>query len=234
MILLAFAANISAQEPNINGSELWEKVITYHDPKGIWEKFSGKVHLISVHANSNIYDEEFEVQKEQDLYQAKRFAKDVIAIRGIKNGKCFNSVNGDNSPTDEDVKKYNLSCEDTKMYKEHHTCHIGLPMELKISGVQVQDEVEMVEFQGKDRLALKFIGYADKVKHPYYAGEWTLFIDPNTFAMKGMDFKSPDWNVYFIAYGEIEVNGIKMPMVKNYFNSNDDSHRFTDNFTLVK
>jgi hypothetical protein len=155
----------------------------------------------------------------------------VIGV--IKNEECFHSVNG-NKPSDEDIKKFNLSCENTKEYKEHHTCHIGLPMELKLAGVQVQDEVEKVEFQGNDHLALRLDGYVDKVKHPYYAGSWTLYVDPNTYAMKGMDFKSPDWNVYFIAHGEIEVNGIKMPMIKNYFNSKDDSHRFTDNFTLVK
>ena len=130
MLLLTFGTNISAQKlnkeekkPTINGSELWQKVINYHDPKVIWEKFNGKVHLISVHANGNFSDEELEVQKEKDFYQCKRFVKDVIAIKGIKNGKCFHSVNGENKPTDDDVKKYNLSCEDTKMTKEHHTCH---------------------------------------------------------------------------------------------------------------
>ena len=221
------------KDPVLNGPELWQKTIAYHDPDGIWEKFNGKVHLISVHANGNVYNEELEIQKEKNFYQSKRFVKDVIAIRGIRDGKAFYSVNGNNNPSKDEIKRYNLSTARIQQHKEHHTCHIGLPMELKSAGVEVLDKVENVEFRGKNCYALSFRGDPQKVKHEYYAGDWTLYIDPETFAMVGVNFNSEDWNSYFVAHGEIEINGIKMPMIKNYFNKND-SYRFTDNFTKVK
>lgn len=236
----ALPRTVSAQEVTITGKELWAKTIAYHDPQGKWATFSGKVHLVTTFSNGTSSEEELEVRKPDDFYQSTRIAGNVKAVKGIKNGACFNAVDGNNKPSAAQIEEYYLDCENVLQFmKEHHSCHLGLPMELKTPGVEAEGKVTWENFQGRKCYALKLIGTPQAVKHPYYAGTWILYIDPVTYAMRGMRvqteaFKAMGfYNCYIVAMGELEVGGIKMPQIRNYF-SEDDSYALTDAFTLVK
>ena len=236
---LALPSSLSAQEVTITGKELWAKTIAYHDPQGKWAAFSGKVHLVTTFSNGTFGEEELEVRKPEDFYQSTRVAGNVKAVKGVRNGACFNAVDG-NKPSAAQIEEYSLDCENVLQFmKEHHACHLGLPMELKLHGMEAEGKVISENFQGRKCYALKLVGKPGVVKHPYYAGTWILYIDPVTYAMRGMRvqteaFKAMGfYNCYIVAIGELEVGGIKMPQIRNYFRE-DDSYAVTDAFTLVK
>jgi hypothetical protein len=233
-------STVGAQEVALTGNELWSKTIAYHDPQGKWATFSSKVHLVTTFSNGTYGEEEFEIRKSDDFYQSTRFAGKVKAVKGVRNGACFNAVDGNNKPSAAQIEEYGLDCEIVLQFmKEHQSCHFGLPMELKTPGVEAEGRVTWENFQGRKCYTLKLVGNPQVVKHPYYAGTWILYIDPVTYAMRGMRvqteaFKAMGfYNCYIVAMGELEVGGIKMPQIRNYFRE-DDSYAVTDAFTFVK
>jgi hypothetical protein len=227
------AQNVEPADMKLTGQQLWEKCISYHDPEGKWLVFEGKVHINTIRSKSDISGAEIlQIQKPEDFYQSTIIDFDVKAIKGIKEGKCFHAVNGNYEPSDEQIEKYKISCEDASISKEHHTCHFGLPMQLKTSGVVVQEKVKSEIFYGTICHVLTLIGETSAVKHPYYEGTWQLYIDPVSYAMKGLRWQSEEHSgIYEVFINELEVGGIIMPQVKVVFMNEDDSHYYTDIFT---
>jgi len=145
-----------------------------------------------------VVEEVIEINKPENFYKCTRVDGDVKAIKGIKNSKYFFAINEDPKPSEKLVKKYGLTEDNTSLFKEHHTCHFGLPMELKTSGMTVEDKVEVVEHDGRKCYALTFIGMSDKVRHSYYKGKIILYVDTVTFAMRGTKWESTENPVYMI------------------------------------
>ena len=223
------------EKVNISGQELWEKTIAYHDPNGKWDSYAGKMHMVTVIGKNQVFEEIIEINKTENFYKCTWIDKDTEVIKGIKNGEYFFGINEDSNPSEQLKSQYGLSEDNTSSFKEHHTCHFGLPMELKTSGMTVEENVEVVEHDGRKYFALTFIGMPDKVKHLYYEGKLVLYIDPVTFGMRKIEREStkypPD---YTILSGEIDVNNVIIPHMKGVFRSEDDIHRWSSIYTTIK
>ena len=147
-------------------SELLDKAIAFHDPQQKWNNYSGKVHLETIFSDGNAYGGEIiEVQTKENYYKATGITN--MTIKGIQNGVIFREVNGDKNPNEEAIKKYNLDDETIGMIKWWQYIHLGLLMEIKASGMELDDKVETIKFQGNDCLALTFNYDAGKVKNEY-------------------------------------------------------------------
>jgi len=235
MNCLLYAQDKQTEETDILGQELWEKTIAYHDPHGKWDSYEGIMHMVTVIGKNRVVEEVIEINKAENYYKCTRIDGDVKAIKGIKNSKFFCAINEDTDPSEELIKKYGLTKDNTSGFKEHHTCHFGLPMELKTSGITVEDKVVVVEFDGRKCYALTFIGMADRVTQAYYEGKLILYVDMFTFAMRGIDSEPTEYpKNYTILSGVIEVNGIKIPHVKSTFRSEDDIHLWSSIYTTIK
>ncbi|MDR8389570.1 DUF6503 family protein [Aliifodinibius sp. S!AR15-10] len=221
-------------ESTISGSKLWERTINYHDPNHNWSNFSGKIHMVTTFSNGTFSQEELEIHNPDEFYQSTLLEGSSKAVKGVKKGECFNAVNGDENVNEEQINQYNIGCESAFLFKEHHTAHVGLPMELKVAGLKIQEElVEKVNFEGRECYALQLIGQSEEVRHPYWEGIFTMYTDVDTYAMHGFKREGGLYPGYFVAVGELELEGIRMPQVKNYFSLEDSSHLLTDVFTYV-
>jgi hypothetical protein len=70
------------------------------------------------------------------------------------------------------------------------------------------------------------------VKHPYYEGTWTLFIDPESYAMRGFRVQNELFSDISCTYeGELEVGGVRMAQAKTCYQ--DDVYFATDIFSYV-
>ncbi len=235
MTSLSNAQKMQPEETDIKGEELWEKTIAYHDPHGKWDSYKGIMHMVTVIGKNRVVEEVIEINKPENYYKCTRIDGDLKAIKGFKNGKYFYAINEDTDPSEELAKKYGLTEENTSGFKVHHTCHFGLPMELKTSGVTVEDKVVVVEYDGRKCYALTFNGMSDLVSHDYYEGELVLYIDTVTFAMRGIKREPTEYPKYYIILsGEIEVNSIKIPHIQAGFRGEDDTHWWSSIFTTIK
>lgn len=211
--------------------EILNKAIAFHDPQQKWADYSGKVHLMTIFSNGNSSGGEIiEIQTKEGFYQTTKLPAKVVM--GIKNGECFREVDGNKNPDEDVIKKNNLGDENINVYKNWHYFHFGILMELKASGLILEDKVETVKFQGEDCLALKFSYDVNKVKNEFYKGSnWTVYIDPVNFTIKG--FKEVGvMNRCAVFSGILTLNGLKLPLCRTYFKNEDNSFYMVDIFML--
>lgn len=212
-------------------TEVINKAIAFYDPQQKWADYSGKVKLITVFPNGNSSGGEIiDIQTKGNSYHCTGISSKII--KGIKNGECFREVDGNKSPGEDLIKKYGLDDETIRQYKDWHYSHFGILMELKASGLVLEDKIENVKFQGNDCLALKFTYNAAKIKNESYKdSNWTFYIDPINSSILG--FKEVGMMNRFVVFsGIFTVNGLKLPLCRTYFNNADNSFVMVDVFML--
>ena len=130
------------------------------------------------------------------------------------------------------IKRYDLDCDRIHYIRELHYCHFGLLMELKNSGLILQKEVEKVKFNGDNCLSLTFLCDTSKIINHYFNNlNFIVYLDPGDYSIKGMKWFGR-LNAYVVFSGVLNVNGIKIPLSKAYFSSDDKSLKFIDIFSL--
>lgn len=223
--LTGFLQKTSAQ----TAGEVLKKAIAFHDPEQKWTDYSGKVFLSTTFADGrNSGGEIIEVGTGEDYYKCIRLSSKITW--GIKNGEVFREVEGNKSPDADMIKKSGTSDESIQQYKGWHYFHFGILSELKASGLVLDEKVETVKFQGNDCLSLQFICDDNKLKDEFYKGtNWTLFIDPDDFSLRGLR-ETGLMNRYAILSGILNINGLKLPLCRVWFNNEDNSFFMADVF----
>jgi hypothetical protein len=227
IIFTGLLPKISAQ----TSVEILNRAIAFHDPLQKWADYSGKVHLMTIFSDGRTSGGEIiEIQTKENFYQCTGISSKII--KGIKNDACFREVDGNKSPGEDLIKKFNLDDETIHQYKGWHYFHLGILMELRASGLVLEDKIENAKFQGNDCLALKFTYNASKIKNEFYKdSNWTFYINPINYSVIG--FKEVGvMNRYAVFSGIITLNGLKIPLCRTYFNNADNSFIMVDIFTL--
>jgi hypothetical protein len=215
--------------------EILKKAIAFCDFYQDWDNYYGKIRLRTFWENGNNSDEIIEIQTKENFYQSSLSSGDMKFTRGVKNGKCFQEINGNKNPGDELIKEYGLDCKSIHYYKEHHYCHFGLLMELKTSGLVLQKRVETTKFSGNKCLALTFKCDTTRIRNDYFSetNSIIVYLDPENYSMKGIK-EFGKMNFYIVFSGILNVNRIKIPLCKTYFNSDDNSLKWIDVFSIAE
>jgi hypothetical protein len=242
IILIAFFWILLKKYPDIfhrktegsSGEEILNKAIISSDFYNSWRNYHGKIRLRTVRENGNYSDEIIEIGTKENFYKTIRIEGNERLVKGIKDGKCFLEINGNKKPDPEQIASSGIDCNNIEWMKEHHYCHFGMLMELKASGLVLQNKVEHSKFSGYDCLALTFKGDSSIVKKGYFAGNnFTVFLNPSNYTMRGIQWVG-EMNTYVVFSGTITVNGIKMPLCRTYYNSSDNSLQLIDVFSLAE
>jgi hypothetical protein len=107
-------------------------------------------------------------------------------------------------------------------------------MELKSSGLTLQKKVERTKFNGQECITLTFLNDTAKVKKEYFAKDnCIVFLDPLNYTMKGIKWFG-ETNMTILFSGTLSVNKIKIPLCRTYFNSNDNSLKWIDVFSIAE
>jgi hypothetical protein len=208
---------------NLTGKEILERTIKYHDPNGLWDNYKGKLFEVTVFASNYVVKENIEIDKPNDFYLSTCFQDFGTLKRGIDKGKNIFSLNG-KPDIPEDIKEnWGISDDGIKQFREQHYGHFGLPMVYKKSGMTIQDEVKIVDFDGRRCYAVTFIGKPDLIINSFYTGEQILYIDMNNFSMRGLRWKMPETEGVQIFEGEVDINGIKIVHVKCAFDKDGNA-----------
>ncbi|PRX57122.1 DUF6503 family protein [Flagellimonas meridianipacifica] len=225
-IALLFLGAIQTFSQDITATQLLDKAISYHDPNNQWKGFNTTFHVVmetpkssdrksSIHLN--IPKEFFELEVEKDgVRYAYRFEKE----------NCTTSLNGSDTVSDDDRKKYRLTCERGRLMKNYYTYLYGLPMKLKDPGTNLDNTVERKVFKGKEYLVLK-VNYDKDVGDDI----WYFYFDPITFAMEVYQFYHDEQKgdgEYILLKDIEEINGIKMPKTRAWYYNSDDTYLGTD------
>jgi hypothetical protein len=225
--------NAQDSKTNLNGKEILERTIRYHDANGLWDNYKGKLFEVTVFPNNYVVKETIEIDRPNDFYLSTCFQDFGTLKRGINKGKNIFSLN-DKPDIPEIIKEnWGISDDGIKRFREGHYVNFGLPMVYKKSGMTIQDEVKITDFDGRKCYAVTFIGKPDLIVNPYYSGEHILYVDMNNFSMRGMRWIFGDIDYYVIFAGEIEINGIKIVHAKCVFDKNGNQIFTSTNFPIT-
>jgi hypothetical protein len=228
-LLLIFTVFVSYQtlfkRRSVNGyksEDILNKAIAVCDPLSSWANYTGKIRIIYEKPDGKIYsDQIIEIQTKENYYKCSSvFFGKFKVISGIQDGKCF--IDAEN-PEAYEIKQIGFNDKLISGLKDHHYCIFGLLMQLKSSGLTLNDQVEINKFQGQDCFVLSFSGDSTKVGSDYFkANEWTVYIDQVTYFLKGYNSKGKfNWTSSFSGY--FTVGDIKIPLTRINYNTVDNS-----------
>ncbi len=225
LTLLLFLLSSTFSFAQLTGDQLLNKAIEYHDPQGKWDSFSGTLFVTMETPKRPDRDSEIQIDLPNEFFKVKATQGGNTTIYSVDKGKCSIQFNG-NTPTDEEKKENNLSCDRANLYKNYYTYLYGLPMKLKDKGTKIDPKVETKTFKGKEYLVLK-VTYDEAVGSDI----WYFYFDPKTYAMEVYQFFKKDQPIsgeYILLSGMQTVNGIKMPKTRAWYYNKDDKYLGTD------
>ena len=224
-ILILFIPWISLSQI-LNGNELLDKAIQYHDPQNQWNTFNGSFQVTMEIPDKSDRKTNITIDLPNEYFYSKAIRDSIMIEFSLKKEKCEVLFNGANNYSEEIAKEHRLSCERAHMYKDYYTYLYGLPMKLKDPGTIIHEEVELRNAFGKDYLVLK-VSYTEEV------GEdtWYFYFNSKTYAMEVYQFfhdESKNDGEYIMLSDEEIVQGIRMPKVRAWYMNKDDKYLGTD------
>lgn len=210
----------------LNGEELLNKAIEYHDPNDLWKSFNGQFLVTMETPNKSDRNTEITIDILNEFFNSKALRDSTTIVFTVEKELCEITYNGSKEFSEEIAKEYRLNCDRAKMYRNYYTYLYGLPMKLKDPGTVIHEEVETITFQGKEYLVLK-ASYEEEVG----SDVWYFYFDPKSFAMEVYQFfhvESENDGEYILLNGEEVINGIKMPKTRAWFMNKDDKYLGTD------
>lgn len=210
----------------LSSLQIFEETVKYYDSDGIWDKFSGEMHMTSLR-NGNLTSQEISINNNTNVYKCIRNRKDGIYVKGVKNEESFFSINGKEYSADEIPEKYqkypySLSEYYAQTYKEHHTLHFSIPLALKKAGALPIEGVGKKYVFGKQCSSITFTEYPNHFEQGYYGSQITLYVIPEEgHKIHAVHFDN-GWGdakegTIVLFDGEINVEGIKVPASKLTF-----------------
>lgn len=212
-----------------SAEEIFEKSIQFHDPRGKWENYSGKLKMNVCFTNDgNTYGSEIvEIDVPNDFYKWTRLINGFKIVKGKKDGEIFFSVNGNSNPTGFERKTFAINETNINMMKELHYWHFGQFNYLRNAGVKLQEDVKKEIFDGKECFLLSFTGDSSEVINPYFIGENIFCVDSKTFEIVGCIYSDG----YLKIQGKIDINGLKIPAVETWYDKETNQLRGTTLFS---
>tara|TARA_B110000971_G_scaffold140664_1_gene143786 strand:+ start:249 stop:956 length:708 start_codon:yes stop_codon:yes gene_type:complete len=224
-LLLVLFISVAAFAQKITGDELLEKSINFHDPTRNWETFHGELIVTMETPNGVPRKSSIRINLPEQYFSVKTIRDTITTTYTIRKRDCNIAINGNENPSEEQIKKFSLSCERANMYKNYYTYLYGLPMKLKDEGTIIDQTVTTKKFKGKEYLVLK-VNYSKEVGKD----TWYFYFNPKTYAMEVYQFfkEEKDSGEYILLSGLETINDIKMPKKRAWYYNKDEGYLGTD------
>jgi hypothetical protein len=109
-------------------------------------------------------------------------------------------------------------------------------MELRASGMILDEKVKIKKFNGDDCLVMDFTCDTTRIKIRFFKNSsWIIYLDPENYKIKGWEVDGLSGLKGIAVYtGNFVINGINIPMVKTYYSTIDKSFLAIDLFSNTK
>lgn len=214
-LLFVFLFSFAAFAQSISATELLEKSIQYHDPKGIWGAEMHELFLRETRPGGADRTTTIRIDLNNSTFSIDQMRDGHQLFSEIKNEECRFQLDGNSEVSEEDLKKYRLNCERTGMLRNYYTYLWGLPMKLKDPGTIIDSKVTATDFEGQKSLALK-VTYDEAVGKDI----WYFYFHPETYALIGYRFyhdESKNDGEYITLEGEESLSSLRLPKTRKWY-----------------
>ena len=219
VVLSASAQTIPSAE------EVLQKSIAYHG-MAAWGAQHHRFTLKEIRPNGSDRTTVIDIDNVRGGFavQSEREGNRVEA--SVRGGDCTAAVNGSAEIADDLRKRYRLSCDGIRWWRDYYDYLYGLPAKLQDPGTRLAADAETATFQGREVLALKVTYDAD-------VGEdtWYFYVDPSTYALSGCRFyhdESKNDGEYIVFEGEVVQGSLRLPKTRRWYMNADDAYLGAD------
>lgn len=226
ILLTILLLTFQLHSQTLNGTQLLEKALQYHDPTGLWKTFKGHLFVTMETPNNPNRLSEIFIDIPNEYFSIKATKAQNISEYFIKKDSVTIVFNGDLNPSEALLKEHRLSKDRGFMLKNYYTYLYGLPMKLKDPGTIIHNEVVSKMFKGKDYWVLKAT-----YKKEVGKDTWYFYFNKNTFKMEVYQFFHDELKndgEYILLSEEETINGIKMPKIRAWYMNKDNKYLGTD------
>ncbi len=230
IILLLIVTSFAVAQP-LSGSELLDRAIKYHDPKGQWAGFSGVLDISMERPDRPARKSLVSVDLPNSYCKMYTKSTDSETTFELEGDKCEITWNGKTEFSDEEVKSNRLTCERAGFMRNYYIYLYGLPMKLKDPGTNVHDEVHVRTFKGKEYNVLK-VTYDESVGKD----TWYFYFDQETNAMEVYQFfhdESKNDGEYILLMDELKYGKMKIPRDRTWYTNQDEKLLGTDKLLSI-
>jgi len=208
VLILAFVV-ISCQDPGPGSStDILDRSIAYHDPDGLWKDFKYELNFVASRPDSTERKTTVQIDLPKRYFRYLRPSAD--ADLGIQGDSCFNAISD------------TVDCTAIKRIRNYYTYLWGLPMKLKDPETDLDPEFMESSFEGQPVYRLK-VTYPNEI---YY-----FSFDKETYQLVGEEFykdEAKNLGEKMIRGGEVNLNGLKLPQTRAWYNTHDSLYLATD------
>jgi hypothetical protein len=216
----------SVRVTDLTGTELLDRAIDYHDPKGKWETGVFSLRLYESRPGSDYRLTKLRIDNGAGSFTLERQTGPEHVYRYTDADTCIVLVNGEEKMFVQAEAIEALRCRDNARYQDYYTYLWGLPMKLRDEGTIINPQVHRRNYFGRELLELK-VTY-----DPFIGGDtWYFYFDPETYALRGYQFyhdEAANDGEYILLEDEVEIDGVRIPAKRYWYTHGDRRYLGSD------
>ncbi len=180
----------------LTAEDILNKSLQYHDPNGNWERLKIELQFDEIQPTDSIEKirkTKVWIDNSIGYFKLNRGGEE---IHGVKIDSCF-------------IEKGDIDCDRAKRMRNYYLYLWGLPMKLRDSGTELNQQVS-------DTLWQEIPAY--KLQVAYEKDKWSYFFDKENFKMIGYSFVQQNGSGEDILLeSEIEIMGMRIPKKRSWY-----------------
>jgi len=225
-LFLIFCGGHTVAQVQQTASELLDKSIAFHDPKGKWDTFKGQLDFRVLRPDKPDGKRVVKINNKKATFDFSATYPEGELIYKVKSNEGSMSWNGSENIPADIAKKYRVSADRPLMYRNYYTYLYGMPMKLKDPGTIIHNDIELANFYGESY-------YKIKVTYDSVVGKdtWYFYFNLTTYALEAYQFfkdESKNDGEYILFEGLKTINHIKIPKDRKWYYNKDEKYLATD------
>ncbi len=212
--------------------EVLERSMAYHDPDNGWSSGSYRLVIAGTRPIAGPTMTTVVIDNTAGRFHMERQRFGNLVETTVTGEECWTRLNGASEITEQQERRFRLSCEQMRETRNYHTFLYGLPMKLRDGGTLVDPEAQGAQFNGAEVWQVR-VTYDPEIG----TDTWYFYFDPASYAMVGYRFyhdESANDGEYIVLDREVTGGGVRLPKVRAWYRNSDDELVGTDTIRRIE
>lgn len=211
-----------------NSVYILNQVKKNYDADNLWAVSQIKLHIQEPRVGNPQRHTKLHLKNSDDYFEMERYREDGIVKRILTgNGKSQIFLNNESNLSQDIIEQYRLNKERSISHKNFYKLMYGLPMSITDNLWHQIEPAEKGEFDGMEVYRVNI-----ELKDEMISKYWTLLIGVKDYELLGIEFNHPEEpgrEEEIIKFeSEFEINGIKLPRIRNWYIKGTNEYLGTD------
>lgn len=191
----------------------------FHDPSGEWSSFAHTLKIRETRPGGSDRQIAVTLDRQGERFVYDRTMDGEHLVKSMVKGSCRAILNGSETISEADAKRLRTGCGAIERTYHYYLYLYGLPMKLEDPGTQIDPEVKVTEFAGREVWAMR-VTYTQSVGTDI----WYFYFDPATSALTGCRFyhdEAKGDGEFIIFDGLYQLEGMRIPQNRTWYTNQD-------------